>query len=86
MKFHTYILESESDGKMYIGQTSDLEKRIERHNAGGSRYTKGKGPWNLIFSIEFSTRSEAIQMEQKLKNFKNPAKVKEWIARQNSLN
>jgi len=85
MKFYTYLLESESDGKLYIGQTSDLEKRIERHNSGGSCYTKGKGPWKLIFSMEISTRREALLMERKLKNFKNPLKVNDWIARQNSF-
>lgn len=83
MKFYTYILQSESDGKLYIGQTSDLEKRIDRHNSGGSRYTKRKGPWILIFSIDFETRTEAILMERKLKNLKNPVKVKDWISRQN---
>jgi len=85
MKFYTYILESATHNKLYIGQTSDLKKRIERHNNGGSLYTRGKGPWNLIFSVEFSTRTEAILLEQKLKNSKNPAKVREWISRQNLI-
>ena len=82
MSFYTYILESLTTGKLYIGQTADLDKRIFRHNNGGSRYTKGKGPWKLLFSIGFMTRSEAILLENRLKRFKNPAKVKNWIESQ----
>ncbi|WP_346856452.1 GIY-YIG nuclease family protein [uncultured Draconibacterium sp.] len=79
MPFYTYILESEETGKLYIGQTGDVAKRLVRHNSGQSRYTKGKGPWELLYSVAFETRTEAILMERKLKDFKNPAKVKMWI-------
>ncbi|WP_346856453.1 GIY-YIG nuclease family protein [uncultured Draconibacterium sp.] len=79
MPFYTYILESEETGKLYIGQTGDVAKRLVRHNSGQSRYTKGKGPWELLYSVAFETRTEAILMERKLKGFKNPAKVKMWI-------
>ena len=82
MKYSTYILESESTGKLYIGQTSDLEKRIERHNSGGSRYTKGKGPWKLLFSVSFETRSEAMMFEKKLKNYRNRDRILAWIEKQ----
>ena len=71
MNFYTYILESESSGMLYIGQTSDLKERLTRHNTGNSRFTKGKGPWNMIFSIKLESRSEAILLEQKLKGLKN---------------
>jgi putative endonuclease len=39
MPFWVYILQNETTGKLYKGQTSDLEKRIERHNTdeSGSR-------------------------------------------------
>mgnify|MGYP001819676468 FL=1 len=84
VQFHTYILESVDTGKLYIGQTSDLGKRVQRHNSGGSRYTKGKGPWKLLFSVSCKTRSEAILLEKRLKGFKNQTKIKEWISRQES--
>ena len=79
MGFYTYILESEKTGMLYIGQTSDVNKRLERHNSGGSRFTKGKGPWRLLFSVFFKTKTEAILMERKLKAYKNPERIKEWI-------
>jgi len=77
--FYTYILQSQSTGKLYIGSTQNLEERIKRHNAGGSNYTKNKGPWILLFSITFDSRSEAASLEYKLKAWKNPSKIKDWI-------
>ena len=65
--FYTYILQSQSTGKLYIGSTQNLEERIKRHNSGGSNYTRNKGPWILLFSMNFETRSEAASLEYKLK-------------------
>jgi len=76
MKFYTYILESESSGKLYIGQTANIEDRLYRHNNGKSRFTKGKGPWKIIFSIQLDSTTDAILLENKLKAFKNREKVK----------
>ncbi|GAL83997.1 excinuclease ABC subunit C [Sporocytophaga myxococcoides] len=82
--YYTYILESETSGKLYIGQTDNLLARLNRHNNGGSLYTRNKGPWKLLYYITFETRAEAMANEKKLKNFKNPAKVKEYINKHNS--
>jgi len=84
MNFYTYILECESSGMLYIGQTSDLKERLTRHNNGNSRFTKGKGPWKMIFSIKLELRSEAILLEQKLKGFKNRDRIKKWFENQSS--
>lgn len=43
-----YILYSCSLGKYYIGQTNDLDKRLQQHNAGHGKYTKHGAPWDLI--------------------------------------
>ncbi|NBW36406.1 MAG: GIY-YIG nuclease family protein [Cytophagia bacterium] len=82
MTYHCYILVSDSSGKLYIGQTNDLSDRIRRHNEGYNLATRNRGPWKLLFSIGFQTRAEAVTLERKLKAFKNPDKVKDWIKRQ----
>jgi len=69
--YYTYILQSESSGKIYTGQTNNLTDRINRHNANQNKYTKNKGPWKLSFVKEFNTRSEAVIFENKLKSIKN---------------
>ncbi len=79
MKFYVYILYSEVISKHYIGQTNDVEKRLIRHNAGYEKFTQKGVPWILKFSIEIETRSEAMKLERKLKNFKSNRLLNEWI-------
>jgi len=79
MPFWVYILQSQTTGKLYIGQTSDLEKRLVRHNSdetGSRRFThRQKGPWCLIYSEEMNTRSETMRREKYLKS----GHGREWI-------
>ena len=69
--YSVYIIESLSDGRLYIGQTSDLNDRLRRHNQNRSKSTKGRGPWRLIHHEEFESRSEAYAREQYLKSLKS---------------
>jgi putative endonuclease len=77
--YFAYILRSETSGKTYVGQTADLERRVSEHNDpdhSAVKYTtKNKGPWKLIHSEEFSTRSEAMRREKWLKS----GVGREWI-------
>jgi putative endonuclease len=84
MAYYTYILESQKDGRLYIGQSNDLEGRVKRHNNNQSLSTRFRGPWQLLFHKEFSTRTEAIFLERKLKSWKNTAKIRAWIAKEHS--
>lgn len=65
-----YILKSEVTGRHYIGQTQDLTDRIRRHNESKSKSTKNRGPYKLIYTEEFNTRSEAVRREKYLKSLK----------------
>jgi putative endonuclease len=62
-----YVLYSTSSLKYYTGQTDNLDNRLYRHNSGLSLSTKSGKPWELIYQIQFSTRSEAMLLEQKIK-------------------
>lgn len=71
----TYVLVNELSGKIYIGQTENLEKRLDQHNNpnfnlfGKNAYTKiNQGKWNLVYSEEFQTRAEAMRREKALKS------------------
>ncbi len=77
--FYTYILESTASKKLYIGQTNNLLDRLRRHNANLVKSTKNRGPWVFLFHVSFQSRSEAVLLEGKLKRYKNPKKVREWI-------
>ena len=77
--YSTYIIQSSKTTQLYIGQTNDIEDRLLRHNSNRNKWTKHKGPWVLLFRKEFETRSEAVQLERKLKGFKNKDSVLAWI-------
>lgn len=68
MSYFLYILKSESTNRSYIGQTSDLEKRLWEHNNGKSLSTRRKGPWKLVYYEEFATRSGALMRERYFKS------------------
>jgi putative endonuclease len=68
---YLYLIESKTYDKYYVGQTSDLEDRLQRHNENRCKYTKSKGPWDLIEYKMFRTRSEAMKEEKRLKKTKN---------------
>ena len=65
--FNVYILYSENKNRYYVGQTNDLNNRFYRHNSSLVQSTKYGVPWKIIHYIEFNTRSEAMQMELKIK-------------------
>jgi len=65
--YFVYIIESLRSGIFYKGSTSDYSRRLSEHNEDLNMYTKGKGPWKLIFVQEFETKSEALVKERKLK-------------------
>jgi len=66
-------------GKIYIGQTEDLARRITQHNAPAYRGTlhtkRHPGPWRLIYKEHFPTRHEAMRRERALKS----SRGREWI-------
>jgi len=68
MMFYVYILYAASFNRFYIGQTSDVSKRLQRHNSGNEKSTSPYAPWELIMSLEKTTRPEAMKLERKLKN------------------
>ena len=68
LMFYTYILKSEKDGKIYTGSTKDLRKRLMQHNKGLSIYTKGRGPFVLIYYEGCLLESKARSRELYLKS------------------
>jgi putative endonuclease len=66
--YYTYILYSQKADSFYKGQTSDVHKRLLRHNNGYEKSTKDSVPWVLLWYTEKNSRSEALKLESKLKN------------------
>ncbi len=66
MSYQVYVIENPA-GKLYIGLSENIALRVEQHNVGVSRWTKGKGPWSLIWTSEAMSLGEARKLENKLK-------------------
>ena len=80
MVYYIYIIEN-SIGKRYIGQTSNIDSRLVRHNTNKVFSTKNRGPWMLVHSERFPNRSEAIRREKELKNYKGGNSLKKILAK-----
>lgn len=65
--FTVYILRTSSN-TLYVGQTNNLEKRIELHRKGkGSKYMRSFSSFELVYREEYQTRTEAMKRENELK-------------------
>jgi putative endonuclease len=68
-RYSVYVLQGPTC-KLYIGFTNELARRLKQHNAGQSKWTKGKGPWRIVWKSEMLSLSEARKLENKLKRQK----------------
>ncbi len=66
---YVYLIRSERDGKLYIGQTSDVDLRLQQHNDGKSTYTRLRRPWKLVYFEAFLSKKDALIRELALKDF-----------------
>jgi putative endonuclease len=67
--YYVYILQSLKTGKLYIGHTNNLVRRVEEHNTGcGGKYTRQNGPWLLLYSESHPDRPSAVKRERYLKS------------------
>ena len=71
MAFHVYVLRSQSTGRFYVGHTENLANRISEHNNNRTASIKNRGPWEIFYSEEFATRSEASRREREIKGMKS---------------
>ncbi len=74
MAFFVYILLC-NDQTYYVGHTDNLEERIGQHISGNyCRYTAKRLPFTVVFVQDFATRSEALEMERRIKKWRRDKK------------
>lgn len=67
--FYIYILKSLKNHKRYIGHTSKrVFERLRKHNSGSNKWTRVNGPFVVIYSEEYTTKSEVVKRELFLKS------------------
>lgn len=66
--FVVYAIKSFKREYIYVGLSSDLDRRLAEHNGGKNKTTKPYRPFRLIYSEEFDTRLKARIREKYLKS------------------
>jgi putative endonuclease len=77
--FHVYVLRSRNSYRLYIGSISDLNRRIEEHNAVLATATKQWGPWALVYREEYPDRGSAMRRERYLKTGRGREELKHLL-------
>ena len=73
---YTYILRC-SDGTFYTGWTNHLDERVRAHNEGrGAKYTRGRGPVELVYYECLETKEEALRREYAIKQMSRMEKIR----------
>jgi predicted GIY-YIG superfamily endonuclease len=74
--WNVYILRC-ADGTLYTGIAKNMERRLAMHQAGtGAKYTKGRGPLELVYRELHLTMSLALKREAEIKAMNREAKLK----------
>ncbi|MHC4155856.1 MAG: GIY-YIG nuclease family protein [Planctomycetota bacterium] len=79
--YYVYILQSLKTGRLYIGHTDNLTRRLEEHNSGrGGKYTQQHGPWRLAHNECHPDRPSAVRREMYLKSTRGSREKKKLAA------
>jgi len=71
-----YVIEC-SDGSLYTGYTTDVERRVAEHDAGeGAKYTRGRTPVELVHVEAFDSKSAAMSREYEIKQLRRREKLR----------
>jgi len=74
-QWYVYIVRC-SDDTLYTGITTDLDKRIDKHNSGnGAKYTRSRLPVKLVYNEEHETESSARKREIEIKKLNRSQKM-----------
>lgn len=82
-KAYMYVLTC-SDGSLYTGYTTDINRRLKAHNAGkGAKYTRARLPVKLFYHECFNSKQEAQSAEAYFKKKTRQEKL-DYIQKQKS--
>ena len=74
--YYLYLLRC-ADQTLYTGITVDLKRRVEEHNTSslGAKYTRARRPVIMVYSEQFTNRSEASKAERLMKKLSHQKKL-----------
>jgi putative endonuclease len=79
--YTVYVINSEKLLKYYIGYTSDLPGRPQKHNRNSKGFSSAGRPWILVYREEYTSEKEAMMRENQLKGSKNRNRLIELFSK-----
>ena len=76
---YLYVLQSDRNGRYYVGSTNDLDRRFGEHNRGEEKATKYLVPLQLVYKECFESLLEARRREREIKKWKSKKMIKQLI-------
>lgn len=74
-EWSVYILRCR-DGSLYTGIARDVQTRLEQHQSGkGAKYTRGRGPLELVYTEQCQDKSAALKREIAIKRMSRAEKL-----------
>lgn len=74
--WNVYILRC-GDGSLYTGISTDVQRRLAEHRSGkGAKYTRSRGPLELVYQEECPDKSAALKRELEIKALPRAEKLK----------
>jgi putative endonuclease len=79
MTYYVYILYSETINQYYVGQTQNIEERLQQHRNSRNKSTKKASDWVLVYSEVFAFRADSVNRESEIKKKKSRKYIENLI-------
>ena len=73
---YVYILKSDKVEKFYVGISQNPELRLKYHNSVEKGFTSRYRPWQIVWTKKYKSKSEAINVEKRIKSWKSSKMIK----------
>lgn len=67
LKYSVYILQSQRNGRFYVGISKNPSHRLEIHNSIEKGFTARFRPWELVFEYQLENKEIAMRVEKFIK-------------------
>ena len=85
---YLYFIFSPSKNKIYVGVTSNLEERLQKHNnhTYSKAYSKMASDWEYVLKKGFTNKEDALFLERFIKKMKSRKFIEKIINKPDILN
>jgi len=74
-----YILYSKELDRYYVGSTSNLQERLNKHLSSNKGFTSKAKDWELKYQESFESTSDALKREFQIKKWKSSRMIEKLL-------